>query len=108
MALRHVDVELDGAVCVALVFEDGAAGGEVGGTKRGDHRLEDRVSVGAVHQNLELSAERDSVAGTLQAEIRNVSLAARGDRVQFSFEAAFRLQDARNAGEDPRSAWSNV
>src|SRR5207237_1239695 len=78
IALRHVDVELDGTVGVAFVFEDGAAGGEVGGTQGGDYGFKDRVSVGAVHQNFEFSAERDRVAGTLQAEIRNVSLAAGG------------------------------
>ena len=98
--LRHVYVELDGAVTVAFVFEDGAAGGEVRGSERGVNGLEEGVSVGAVHQDLELRAQWDGVARALEPEIRHVGFAARGDGIQFPFEASFRLQNAGNYGKN--------
>ena len=97
---RHIYVKLDGAVRIAFVLEDGAAGGEVRGAERGLNGFEDRVSVGAVHEHLELRAQWDGVAGALEAEIRYIGFAARGDGIQFPLEASFGAQNAGNAGED--------
>src|ERR1019366_5481000 len=103
--LWHVYVELDGAVTVAFVLEDGAARGKARGSESGLDGLEDRVSVGAVHQYLELRAHRDGVSGALEPEIRHVGFAARGDGIQGAFEASLRLQ---NAGHHRKNAQVRV
>src|ERR1035441_9723318 len=102
-APRHIHVKLDGAVAIAIVLEDGAAGGEVRGTEGGDNGLEDGVSIDAVHQHLEFRAHRAAVAGALQPEIRHVGFAARGDGIQFPFKASSRLQNAGHDGKNARS-----
>src|ERR1035437_10357143 len=103
--VRHIHVQLDRTVSVAIVFEDGAAGGEVRGTESGDNGLEYDVSIGAIHQHLELRAQRDGVAGALEPEIRHVGLAARGNGIQLTLEVSCRLQ---NAGHDGKNAQVRV